>query len=184
MDVVTAIRTRRDIERFSDECPPRELVARLIDAAVWAPNHRLTEPWRFHVLAGSGRDAMADAVAAWLQAEGQPEGAQRSVRSKLLRAPVILIVTQIGSPEDPVRDLEDYASCSMAVHNILLAAHAEGLIAHLSTDALARYEGAKQYLGLAAHDRIVAYLNLGYARPEDPTKPGQRADPVVRWDWR
>jgi nitroreductase len=183
MDVYTAIRTRRDIERFSEERPPREVVERLIEAAVWAPNHKLTEPWRFHVLAGRGREAMADAVAAWLAAEGKPEGAQRSARSKLLRAPVILIVTQAGTPDDSVRDLEDYAACAIAVHNILLAAHAEGLVAHLSTDAMAQYEEAKRYLGLAPHDRIVAYVNLGYPRPDDPPKAGQRSAPVVRWDW-
>lgn len=184
MDLYTAIHTRRDIERFSDAVPPREVVERLIEAAVWAPNHKLTEPWRFHVLAGEGRDAMADAVAGWLATGGKPEGAQRSARSKLLRAPVILIVTQAGNPEDAVRDLEDYAACAIAVQHILLAAHAEGLVAHLSTDAMALYEGARDYLGLAPHDRIVAYVNLGYARPDDPPKQGQRAAPIVRWDWR
>lgn len=183
MDVLTAIRTRRDVERFSDAVPPRELVERLIDAAVWAPNHRLTEPWRFRVLAGTGREAMAEAVVSWLVSEGKPEGAQRSARSKLLRAPVILVVSQVGTPEDPTRDLEDYAACVMAVQNILLAAHAEGLIAHLSTDAMAQYEGAKRYLGLQPHDRIVAYVNLGYPRPEDAPKEGQRSTPSVHWDW-
>ena len=184
MDVYTAIRTRRDRERFAPESPPRDVIQRLIEAAVWAPNHKLTEPWRFHVLAGAGRDAMADAVSAWLQTQGLPEGAQRSARSKLLRAPVILIVTQVGNPDDAVRDLEDYAACAMAVQNLLLAAHAEGLIAHLSTDAMALYEGARQYLALAPYDRIVAYVNLGYAAPETPAKEGERQAPKVRWDWR
>ncbi len=184
MDLYTAIRTRRDIERFSEACPPREVIERLVEAAIWAPNHKLTEPWRFHVLAGAGRDAMADAVASWLEAEGKPEGAQRSARSKLLRAPVILVVTQVGNPNDAVRDLEDYASCAIAVQHVLLAAHAEGLVAHLSTDAMAQYEGAKLYLGLAPHDRIVAYVNLGYAREGEPMKEGQRSAPIVRWDWR
>ncbi len=184
MDLYTAIRTRRDIERFSEACPPREVIERLIEAAIWAPNHKMTEPWRFHVLAGAGREAMADDVARWLEAEGKPEGAQRSARAKLLRAPVILVVTQVGNQDDAVRDLEDYASCAIAVQHVLLAAHAEGLVAHLSTDAMAQYEGAKRYLGLALHDRIVAYVNLGYARDGEPPKEGQRSAPVVRWDWR
>lgn len=184
MDVYTAIHTRRDLERFAPERPPREVVERLIEAAVWAPNHKLTEPWRFHVLAGAGREAMAAAVVAWLEAEGQPEGAQRSARSKLLRAPVVVVVTQVGNTDDPVRDREDYAACAMAVQNLLLAAHAEGLIAHLSTDAMALYAGAQRYLGLAQHDRIVAYVNLGYAAPDAPAKEGRRQPPSVRWDWR
>ncbi len=83
-----------------------------------------------------------------------------------------------------VRDLEDYAACACATQNLLLAAHAQGLAAKWSTGKLAHSEGAKRYLGLAEHDRIVAYLNLGYARPGDPPKEGQRAEPIVRWDWR
>ena len=183
-DFAETLQSRRTIELFLQTPIPDRLINDAIEAAVWAPNHRLTEPWRFHVLAGAGRDAMADAVVEWLIADGRPEGAQRSARSKLLRAPVILIVTQVGNPEDAVRDLEDYASCSMAVQNLLLAAHAEGLIAHLSTDAMALYEGAKRYLGLASYDRIVAYVNLGYARDGEPPKEGQREQPIVRWDWR
>jgi len=183
MDVFTAIRSRRDIERFAEQIPPRDLVERLIDAAIWAPNHRLTEPWRFVVLAGAGREAMGDAIAASLAVEGKPEGAQRSARSKLLRAPVTVVVAQVATPEDATRDLEDYAACVMAVQNILLAAHAEGMIAHFSTGAMVEYEGAKSYIGLAPHDRIVGYVNLGYPRPEDPPKEGQRSAPVVRWDW-
>ena len=35
----------------------------IIESAVWAPNHHLTEPRRFHVLAGEARQAMGDAIA-------------------------------------------------------------------------------------------------------------------------
>lgn len=183
MDVYTAIRTRRDIERFAPETPPRELIERLLDAAVWAPNHRLTEPWRFTVLAGGGRDAMADALEGWLGTQGAPEGAARAARSKLLRAPVVLVVSQLASPEDPERDLEDYAACYCAIENLLLAATAEGLVGHLSTGAMTSYEGAKTYLGLRPSDRIVAYVNLGYPAPDASPKEPRRSPPQVRWDW-
>jgi nitroreductase len=183
MDLYEAIRTRRDVETFAPQRPPRDVIERILEAAVWAPNHKMTEPWRFHVLAGEGQTRMADAVSAWLEANGRGEAPQKSARSKLTRAPVIVVVTQVGNPDDPVRDLEDYAACAIAVQNMLLAAHAEGLVAHLSTDLLAQYEGAKQYLGLQPHDRIVAYVNLGYIREGATPKPGTRAEPVVRWDW-
>lgn len=183
MDVYTAIRTRRDVERFAPDLPSRDVIERLLEAAVWAPNHRLTEPWRFAVLAGTGRDAMADALEGWLAAQGAPEGAARAARAKLLRAPVVLIVAQVASPEDPERDLEDYAACYCAIENLLLAATAEGLVGHLSTGAMTTYEGAKTYLGLRPTDRIVAYVNLGYPAPDAPPKEPRRSPPQVRWDW-
>ena len=183
MDVQTAIRTRRDREGYAPETPPREVIERLIEAATWAPNHRLTEPWRFAVLAGDGREAMADAVQAWLESTGATEGAIRSARNKVLRAPVILIVSQVNRPDDPVRDLEDYAACMCAIQNLLLEAHAEGLAVHLSTDQTMHGDGPKAYLGLRPEDRIVAYLNIGYPRPDIEPKQAARQPAVVRWDW-
>lgn len=190
MDVYTAIRTRRDIEAFADECPPREVIERLIDAAVWAPNHRMTEPWRFHVVAGDRREAMGDAIAAWLVANGGTEGAGRSMRGKLMRAPLTILVSQAdlvsqaGADGDATQALEDYAACVAGVQNLLLAAHAEGLIVHLSTDRMITYEGTRDYLGLAPGDRVVALLNVGYLRAGTPRKEGSRSAPIVTWDWR
>lgn len=186
MDLYTAIHERRDIERFAEACPPRETIERLIEAATWAPNHHRTEPWRFHVLAGAGREEMADAVGAWLTANGAGEGPPRSARSKLMRAPVSVVVVQVGAPGgaavDSDRDREDYAACFCAIQNLLLAAHAEGLAAHLSTGALTTYQGARSYLGLAEADRIVAYVNLGFPQPGDVPE-GERSAPDVEWHW-
>jgi nitroreductase len=63
MDVFEAIRTRRSIGAVSQDVPPREVIEEILEAATWAPNHRLTEPWRFIVLAGSAREAFGEAMA-------------------------------------------------------------------------------------------------------------------------
>jgi len=200
MDVYTAIRTRRDIEAFAEACPPREVIERIIEAAVWAPNHRMTEPWRFHVVAGARREAMCDAVAAWLSANGGTEGAERSMRGKIMRAPLTIIVSQaasasapggagsagggVGADGDATRELEDYAACAAAIQNLLLAAHEEGLIAHFSTDRMIAYDGTRAYLGLRPGDRVVAMVNVGYLREGVERKTGARSAPIVTWDWR
>ncbi len=185
MDLYTAIRTRRDYtDPFAEVRPPREVIERLIDAATWAPSHRRTEPWRFHVLAGDARAAMGAAVADWLAASGEgTESQQQAARVRLLRAPVVLVLSQVGSPGDEVRDVEDYAATCCALQNLLLAAEAEGLAAHTSTGVMVQFTGAKEYLGLAAHDRIVAYVYLGYRAADVPAKPGERRAPEVRWEW-
>ena len=161
MDVVEAIRGRRTIGAFSGRAVPRGLIEELLEAAVWAPNHKHTEPWRFHVVGGAARDELADAV--WAELEAAGANPAKDPRAKLKRAPLFIAVTQTGSPEDPVRDLEDYAACCCATQNLLLAAHARGLAAKWSTGALAESPAAKRWLGLAACDRIVGYIYLGYA---------------------
>ena len=183
MELYEAIRGRRDREAFAPDAPPRAVIERLIEAATWAPNHRRTEPWRFHVLAGAGRDALADAIAAWTAANGMPEGIGTSARSKLLRSPVALFVTQIAADGEE-RQREDYAACWCALQNLLLAAHAEGLAAHLSTGGILGYEATRHHLGLAEGERVVSLVNVGLPAADAPAKAGTRNAPVVRWDWR
>ncbi len=175
MDVQQAIRERRTIGQFSDQPVTREQIERLLEAAVWAPNHRSTEPWRFHVVAGAAREEMAEAIAATVD-----EGRARAARSKLTRSPVFIVVSQVRHEQDPVLDLEDYAACSCATQNLLLAAHAEGLAAKWSTGKLAHYVAAKEYLGLAAIDRIVAYVYLGQAAVGGALER-ERREPNVEW---
>ena len=185
MDVYTAIETRRDSESCAPEPrPPREVIERLISAATWAPSHRRTEPWRFTVLAGDSRSSMGNAVADWMAATGAAnEGQQAATRVRLLRAPVVIVVTQVGTPEDATRDREDYAACWCAIENLLLAAQAEGLAAHTSTGAMTEFAGAKLYLGLEEQDHIVAYIYLGYPPEGGVNKEGTRRPAVVRWEW-
>src|SRR6188474_2441986 len=61
LDTMTAIRTRRAIKQYQDKPIPREWIEELLDAAHWAPNHKLTHPWRFHVFSGEGRERLVAA---------------------------------------------------------------------------------------------------------------------------
>ena len=55
MQVLEAIRSRRSIGKTTDQVPTREQIKLLLEAATWAPNHHLTIPWRFVVVAGDVR---------------------------------------------------------------------------------------------------------------------------------
>jgi nitroreductase len=180
MDALEALRTRRSVAAFSSEAPPLELIERAIEAATWAPNHHLTEPWRFHVLVGDAREELAAAIGETLPPEKATDEERQAVRGKVSRAPILVVVTQLGNPGDSVRDLEDYAACACATQNLLLAAHAEGLAGKWSTGKLAHSEGARRYLGLAEHDRIVAYVYLGYAATAVASEP-RRSAPLTTW---
>ena len=131
MDVDTAIRERRTIGVFSDRPVAPQVIEELIEAARWAPNHKHTEPWRFHVVSGKAREELCDAI---LQAGGE---FKKDPRGKLMRSPLFIAVTQEAVPDDPVRDQEDYAAVCCAVQNMMLAATARGLASKWSTGALA-----------------------------------------------
>lgn len=185
MDIYSAIRGRRSVTALLDDVPSRDIVDRIIQTSVWAPNHHLTEPWKFHVLRGDARSDMGSVVATKLENQLDPSDpatapAIRQARSRLLRAPVVIVVSQAGSA-DPVTDLEDYAAVCCATQNLMLAAHAEGLATKWRTGDMCDYQASKEYLGLAGVDRIVAYLYVGYPNPNLGPDTRQRERPSIDW---
>jgi nitroreductase len=170
LDVIRAIETRRSIGRVKQEPVPRELIERILESGVHAPNHKITEPWRFHVFSGKGRGELARVRAeiARLQAEAERETEEMAVgrisreRKKAFRAPVIIaVISEAG--RDEVETLENYAACAAAVQNMQLTAHTLGLAAMWRTGPVVYHEKMRRFFGLKEGDRIVAHLYLGYS---------------------
>ena len=126
MDVFEAIHTRTSVSTMTDKEPPREEIERMLDAAIQAPNHRLTEPWRFRVLRGDARNILGGALAEVAASAGLDSVAQEKARAKPLRSPVVIIVTAKDG-KDEVETFENRYAVAAAVQNMLLAAHALGL---------------------------------------------------------
>jgi nitroreductase len=159
METYDAIMTRRSIPKTGDRAPDREVIAKLIRAATAAPNHHLTEPWRFVVLTGDALKELGDAWAAGEQREGKdPEVA----RDKPLRAPVIITVIERPNKGNPkVVEIEEHHAVGAAMQNLLLAAHDSGLAAMLRTGPAARLPEVRDYLGLDDDELIAGFVYLG-----------------------
>jgi nitroreductase len=182
MDVFEAIRTRRSIGKLKAERPPAQDIKRLLELAVWAPNHHLTEPWRFYVLAGAARQEMGEALEAALKAGGETDSAKLAAeRAKPLRAPVVILVT-CKPGKDWIEAAENKAATAAAVQNILLAAHAIGLGAQWRTGQTIYAKQVADRLGLEAGEEVIAAVYLGY--PDMPLKEGRRlksVEQVTTW---
>jgi nitroreductase len=164
VDAIETIRTRRSIGKLTGDVSP-EVVRELVELALCAPNHKLTNPWRFIALRGSARQKLAEVWSSVAQTLPTPPGVERESfvakeARKALRAPVLLVVAS-RVDADPVRAEEDVAAAAAAAQNVLLAAHAKGLGAIWRTGAIARHPKVKAHLGLDESDRIVAIIYLG-----------------------
>jgi nitroreductase len=188
MDVIHAIETRQSIGRVKQDPVPKEMIERILESAVHAPNHRLTEPWRFHVFTGKGRGELARARAelARLQAEAEGEdeelvaGRVSRERKKAFRAPVIIaVICEAG--RDETETLENYAACACAVQNMQLTAHALGLGAMWRTGAPAYHEHMREFFGLREGDTVVAHLYVGY--PDMAERPRRRKPASEKTVW-
>jgi nitroreductase len=159
MEVEQAIRTRRTHKAFAPEPLPLDLLEELLELARWAPNHHLTNPWRFRVLGPA-------ALAALKRAAG-PEAA-----AKLERAPTLVAVSSTRS-DDPIQDEEDLCATACATYAVLLAAHGRGLAGYWRTPGVLRTAAGRAALGIPESERFVALIHLGWPRQE--REPPERA---------
>jgi nitroreductase len=156
MDVGTAVRTRRTHKAYERQPVDRATVEELLELARWAPNHHLTEPWRFRVI---GPETFARLVAA-----GKPNEAE-----KLGRAPT-LVVASARLTGDEHQNREDVLATACAVYIVLLAAHARGLASYWRTPALFETAAGCAAAGLEDDEEFVALIHLGQPATSPPAK--------------
>lgn len=178
--VLEAIRGRRSIARMKPDPVPRDLVMRLLDAAVWSPNHRVTEPWQFFVLEGESKQRFAEIRRDFRRkqlpnpdaAEVQP--ALDKVYRDTVETPLIIAVTS-HLAEDPETREEDIWATYGAAYAFMLGAWAEGLGTYFRTGAIRDDPRLRQLLSLPEHRRIIGIVYAGY--PADV--PARRRTPAA-----
>lgn len=183
MDTIEAIHTRLSVGKVKSDPVPRELVEKLISAAVQAPNHYKVRPWRFIVLTGEGREKLGNVMADSLK-EKQPDfppAAFDKERSKPLRAPLLIAIGVDKPSEERVIEVENICAAAAATQNLLLAAHAKGLGAKWRTGDTASDPKVKQFLGLEADQHLIGFLYIGY--PETQLTPHERPSFEDRTVW-
>jgi nitroreductase len=177
-ELITSRRTNMRVDR--DREVPAELVEDLCRLATWAPNHKLTQPWRFIALTGDSRAKLGQAAAEYQQALGETDVNRLAKTSgKYARTPMCLVVACTGDLS-PARRLEDRDAVAAGVQNLLLGATAAGLATYWGTGVVCNAPKVKALCGLDAADDIVAVVYLGW--PLDATTPvPPRAAPQIAW---
>jgi nitroreductase len=184
MQVSDAIAARRSIKKFTDRPLGRDEIERLLDAAVQAPNHRLTQPWRFYVLGPAARHAYGAALGERKARRMEDADVGRRVRDKVAgeheRLPLMIAVAMVEDENPEIRQ-EDYAAVMMAVQNLTLAAVAHGLGTHIKTGGVMDDPAARAAAGVAEGERIVAIVNVG--EPAEVPEPKERAAATSHTTW-
>jgi nitroreductase len=182
METYEAIMTRRSGSKTTDRLPDKATIQRLLDAAVAAPNHHLTEPWRFVVLAG---DALKELGDAWAEGEARGGGDPEKVRDKPLRAPVIITVIETPKAHLPkVVEVEEHHAVGAAMQNALLAAHDAGLAAMLRTGDAAQLATVRDYLELEEGELVAGFIYVGYPPEDFDRKPPRKTSAADLTEWR
>ena len=171
MNVDEAIRTRRTHKAYRPEPVDRATLDELFELARWAPNHHLTNPWRFRVLGPLALERLKEAADAVEPGSGR----------KLDRAPTLVAVTVAPGDDDPVTAAEDRLAGGVAAYIVLLAAHARGLAGYWRTPAVLRSPGGRAALGIGDGEEVIGLLHLGHPRQEQPAPERAPVPDVVEY---
>jgi len=167
VELEEAVRGRRSHKVFESEPVPREVVEELLELARWAPNHFVTEPWRFRVLGPASFERLV--------AAGEP-----NERSKLSRAPT-LVVASAKLTGDDHQNHEDVLATAVAVYIVLVAAHARGLASYWRTPRLFETPEGRAAVGLEDDETFVALIHLGDPVNRPVSKPRKPLEEYVRF---
>jgi nitroreductase len=166
VELAELIRSRRTIKAYAPAPVDRATLDELFELARWAPNHNLTNPWRFRVLGPRALERLKQAAG--------PEAA-----AKLDRAPTLVAVSVAQTGEDPVRDEEDLIAGSLAGYIVLLAAHGRGLAGYWRTPAVLRTPEGLAACGVPEGEAMLGLLHLGEARGAKPAPERAPLEAVV-----
>lgn len=150
MDLETAIRSRRNVRRLGGAPLDRAAIEGLLDLARWAPNHHLSNPWRFRVVGPQTAARLREL------AEAQHPGSGAKIS-----APTLVVVSAIVS-DDPHRLQEDLLATGIAAYIVTLAAHGRGLASHWRSPAVLRTPHGRAAIGIEeGAEQVVGMIHLG-----------------------
>jgi len=174
MHAQQVIETRRSIRSYTEQPVPIELVEALLDTAIYAPNHKLREPWRFVLAIEDGQTRYVDALMELLTARGQFETKtseqRQQAEQKLREVPVYLtVLCQVqGTPD---QQLEDTLATAAMIQNLQLVATERGLGCcwksgkHWFTPEYASLVDASE------NERVLGVIQIGWPAIVPPVKP-------------
>jgi len=186
--VIEAIKNRRSVKNVNQEAiPERQLIEAILEAGMWAPNHHLTEPWRFIVITSSERlrlgESMAEALRATMKVDDpRVEEVLKLERAKTLRAPVIIAVISCQNGGEKIVPQEEMVAVGAALQNILLAAHSLGLGSIVRTGPHSYSQPVRSYLELQEKELLIGLVYVGY--PIEPPRPSKRSPLQTKVQWR
>jgi nitroreductase len=153
LELEEAIRARRTHKAYKPEQLDRATLDELFELARWAPNHHLTNPWRFRVVGPRALERLK-------AASDDPIAA-----AKLDRAPTLVVVSALQTG-DPLSDEEDLLAAGVAAFIVLLAAHGRGLAGYWRTPAILRTPAGRAAVGVGDDEHVLGLLHLGHPRQE------------------
>jgi len=156
--------SRRSIKSFKKDPIIAEEIIELLNVAKWAPNHKLTEPWRFQLYVEEGKEQFVQAyIESQPKVDGEISGKTKNKAQYFRDIPVHLVVIM---PEDPRQKTwdEDYGAVSAFIQNFQLAAWEREIGMIWRTNDWVYDPVFREGIGVNTGEKVVATLMIGYPK--------------------
>ncbi len=181
------IRSRRSTKPrlFNGHKIEDEIIWKILENANWAPNHGLTQPWRYKVFTDSGLKKLADFQADLYKKitpsdKFQPEKCDR-LKTNVLKSSHVIVICMQRQTTEKIPEIEEIEAVACSVQNMALTAAAYEICSFWGSGGITYTEELKNFLGLAAKDKCLGYLYLGYS--DNPCTKSRREPIKDKVEW-
>lgn len=187
-EITDIIQDRRTIypEQYSDRKIHKEIIEKMLNNAIWAPTHGVTQPWRFRVYQGESLTALSNFIGeTYTQFSGEnfDPGIFAKVTSRPLLSSAVIVVTMSRDKREKILEIEEVEAVACAIQNMHLTATAYGIGAFWSTPKYIYTDLVREFFELEEKDKCVGIFYLGYPKPELNWPKSQRKpiEYVTKW---
>lgn len=172
------IRSRRSVfpEMYDDKVIEDDIIMNIIENATWAPNHKLTEPWRFKIFKGNGLKLLSDYLGEYYKEHTSPENYSELKHKKTIEKPLkcgcIVAVCYQKDPQNRVPEEEELIAMGAAIQNFWLTCTSYGIGCYLSTPEAIR--NINKITPLQQGERCIGLFYMGWKKPGELL--GKRTD--------
>jgi len=187
-EITELIRHRRSIapKDYSDRSVHKEMVERILTNATWAPTHGLTQPWRFTVYTGEGRERLSRFLGEEYTRMTPPEKFLQKKYDNITQRPLMSsVVIALGLERDPngkISERDEVMAVACAVQNMYLTCTAYGLGAFWATGGPLIGDGMRGFQGLTPAGQSLGLFFVGYPAGEWPKSHRRPVEMVCNWE--
>jgi nitroreductase len=161
------------------------IIWQILENGNWAPNHGSTQPWRYKVFTQSGLKKLANFQANLYQklnpeVKLQPEKHSR-MKTNILKSSHVIAICMERQKSKKILEIEEIEAVACSVQNMLLTAAAYNICGFWGSGGVTYTDELKEFLNLAAEDKCLGYLYLGYS--DNPTTISRRDRISDKVEW-
>lgn len=157
MNLNEIIRNRVSVKNYVNEKVDPKLLIELLDDAVYAPNHKMREPWRFILIDQDRKDALKQA---FINQVGVIDAKDEDKFDTIFSAPmVIAFIMKLNKNYND--EIEDLQAVGTVVQNFMLLAYEKGIGTAWKTPAFIELDGFKEALGIGTDELVVSLIRVG-----------------------